>query len=215
MNRLHQRRRLDRGEDRRRDQTRARLLDSALTMQAIAEQCLDGILAAADRIAGALAGGGKVMWCGNGGSAADCQHLAAELTNRLAPGRDRPALAALALSADACFLTAHANDYGYATVFSRQVEALGKPGDVLVAVSTSGASENVLRAVRAAAAAGLATVGLLGAGGGRAAAEVDLAIVVPSRDVQHIQEGHLAVGHLLVELVERALAPAGAAAAEA
>ena len=181
---------------------RGQLLGSARTMQAIAETCLDEILAAGDRIGRCLRAGGKVMFCGNGGSAADSAHLAAEFTNRLRPDFDRPPLAALALASDGCFLTAHANDYRFATVFARQIEALGRAGDVLVCLSTSGNSDNVLQAATAARGRGIGTVGLLGGSGGKLRQLVDLAIVVPEGSTQHVQEGHLAIGHLLVELAE-------------
>ena len=186
---------------------RLQLLESARTAQRIAESCLPATEMAALAVASALAQGGKLLLCGNGGSAADCQHLAAEFTNRLTPERERPALAALALSADSCFLTAHANDHGFATVFSRQVEGLGRCGDVLLVLSTTGNSENVVRAVQAARKLQLRTIGMLGGSGGRAGKEVELAITVPSSDIQRVQEGHLAVGHVLVGLVERLLFP--------
>lgn len=176
-----------------------------MTKRRIAESCLDQIVDAAGRVADCLARGGKVMWCGNGGSAADSQHLAAELMNRLSPELERGPLAAIALTADTSFLTSHANDYGYRTVFERQVEGLGRPGDVLVLLSTSGSSENVLRAAAAARALGIFTVGLTGGSGGKLRDGVDLAVIVPSDDPQRIQEGHIAIGHVLVGLVERLL----------
>jgi D-glycero-D-manno-heptose 1,7-bisphosphate phosphatase len=188
-----------------RERARAHLLESARVKQAIAEQCLDAIVAASAQLARALRSGGKVMFCGNGGSASDSLHLAAELTNRLTAAFERPPLAALALSADPCFLTAHANDYGFATVFSRQIEALGRPGDLLVAITTSGGSENVLRAVAAARARGIYTVGLTGGTGGALAGAVDLPIIVPDGRTAHVQEGHIAIGHVLVDLTERLL----------
>lgn len=181
-----------------------------MTKRRIAEVCLDQIVDVAGRVARCLAGGGKVMWCGNGGSAADSQHLAAELMNRLTPDRERGPLAALALTADSSFLTSHANDYGFQTVFQRQVEGLGRPGDVLILLSTSGSSENVLRAAVAARALGICTVGLTGGSGGALRDAVDLAVVVPSEDPQRVQEGHIAIGHVLVGVVERLLFDQGA-----
>ncbi|MFO1060102.1 MAG: D-sedoheptulose 7-phosphate isomerase [Dongiaceae bacterium] len=148
-------------------------------------------------------GGGKAMFCGNGGSAADSQHLAAELLGRYM--KDRPPLPALSLTVDTSVLTAVGNDYGYAEVFERQVRGLGRPGDVLVGLSTSGNSENVLRAFAAARALGVRTIGLTGQGGGRMAGAADLCIRVPSGRTNEIQEMHIAIGHLLCEMVETAL----------
>ncbi|MER3449550.1 MAG: hypothetical protein C4315_07210, partial [Chloroflexota bacterium] len=136
------------------------------------------------------------------------QHLAAELVGRYR--RNRPGLAALALTVDTSALTAIGNDFGFEEVFSRQVEALGQPGDVLVAISTSGRSPNVLRAVDAARALGLKTVGLVGRDGGQLAGLVDLALVVPSEDTARIQECHITLGHILCDLVEGELADGAA-----
>jgi D-sedoheptulose 7-phosphate isomerase len=150
-----------------------------------------------------LRSGSKVMFCGNGGSAADSQHLAAELLGRYL--KDRAPLPALALTVDTSVLTAVGNDYGYAEVFERQVRGLGRPGDVLVGLSTSGNSENVLRAFAAARELGLRSVGLTGQGGGRMADAADLCIRVPSSRTNEIQEMHIAIGHLLCEMVETAM----------
>ena len=147
--------------------------------------------------------GGKLLFCGNGGSAADAQHLAAEYVVRLA--RDRQALPAIALTTDTSVLTACANDLGYAQVFTRQVEALGRPGDLLVLLSTSGESENVIRAARMARKAGLSTVALLADGGGRLRSMVDLAVVVPTGRVSRAQEIHLAIGHIVCDYVEQSI----------
>ena len=146
------------------------------------------------------------MLCGNGGSAADSQHIAAEFTNRLRPDLQRAALPALsALTTDTSFLTSHANDFCFENVFQRQIEALGRPGDVLVAISSSGNSENVIRAARACRARGITTIGLLGRRGGHLGSLVDVPIIVPSDNTQHVQETHIALGHIIAELVERAL----------
>ncbi|HEV7369536.1 MAG TPA: D-sedoheptulose 7-phosphate isomerase [Arenibaculum sp.] len=158
---------------------------------------------AADLLVGALRGGGKVMFCGNGGSAADAQHLAAELMGRFL--RDRAPLAAVALTVDTSALTAIGNDYSFDEVFARQIRGLGRPGDALVAISTSGNSANVLEALAVARAAGIATVGLTGASGGRMAELCDLCIRVPAARTDRIQEMHIAVGHLICGLVEDAL----------
>jgi phosphoheptose isomerase len=170
------------------------------------------ILDAAKTIGGALGDGGKVLVCGNGGSAAQAQHLAAELVGRYkAPARR--ALGAVALSADTAVLTAWSNDVGYDDVFARQVEGLGRRGDVLIGLSTSGRSRNVVRAFEVARALGLRTVALLGGDGGAVAPLADVAVTVPSADTQHIQEVHLVVVHLLCELIEaRLLADAPAPA---
>lgn len=162
------------------------------------------IARAAAMITESFRGGGKLLLCGNGGSAADCQHLAAEFVNRLNKDRERRALPALALTTDTSCLTAYANDYGFEGVYARQVEAFGTAGDVLLAISTSGSSPNVLAAVDAARARGIAVVALLGETG-RLAGAADVAIKVPSRSTELIQQVHLAVEHLLCELVERAL----------
>ena len=155
-----------------------------------------------------VSAGGKILICGNGGSAADAQHMATELTVCYLE-RDRRPLAAIALTVDTSVLTAAANDLGFERVFSRQVEALGNAGDVLVAISTSGNSANVLRAVEQARAQGLVTVGLTGRGGGALARSVDHWIGVPSDETPRIQEAHLVVEHLFCEALEQALEARG------
>lgn len=159
--------------------------------------------AAADRIARCLSSGHKILLCGNGGSAADSQHLAAEFTGRFV--KDRKPLAAVALSTDTSALTSIANDYGFDEVFSRQVTALGRPGDCLLAISTSGNSRNVIRAAEAARAAGIHTIGLLGRDGGKLLALCDVPLVVPSATTARIQEAHIFIGHSLCAMVEEAL----------
>ena len=151
-------------------------------------------------IAQSLQHGGKVMFCGNGGSAADSQHLAAEFTGRFI--KDRRPLAALALSTDSSALTCIANDYSFDQVFSRQVAALGRTGDCLVGISTSGNSSNVLRALEVAREIGVITIGLLGRDGGDIKRLCDVAIVVPSQTTARIQEAHIIIGHTLCEIVE-------------
>lgn len=159
--------------------------------------------AAADRIARCLSSGHKILLCGNGGSAADSQHLAAEFTGRFV--KDRKPLAAVALSTDTSALTSIANDFGFDEVFSRQVTALGRPGDCLLAISTSGNSRNVIRAAEAARAAGIHTIGLLGRDGGKLLALCDVPLVVPSATTARIQEAHIFIGHSLCAMVEEAL----------
>ena len=152
----------------------------------------------------ALAAGRKVLVCGNGGSAADAQHMAGELVGRFQ--KDRPGLPCLALTTDSSIVTACANDFGYEEVFARQVEAMGAAGDVLVGISTSGNSANVVRAFEAAASAGMKQVALTGRDGGHVA-RMDrvLSVIVPSGSAQRIQESHVTVIHVLCELVEEAM----------
>jgi D-sedoheptulose 7-phosphate isomerase len=159
---------------------------------------------AAAAIVTAVRAGGKVLVFGNGGSAADAQHVAAELVGRLE--RDRAAIAAIALSTDTSILTAVANDYGFERVFARQIEALGRRGDVAVAISTSGASKNVLAGVAAARAAGLVVVALTGGGGGPLGLAADIHVKVPETDTARVQEVHRTLLHILCELVEGELA---------
>ena len=180
------------------------MAEAAAVQQFVAEYCGEAILAAATLIAGSLERGGKLMLCGNGGSAADSQHIAAELVGRMSVG-DRPALAALALTTDTSALTALGNDFGYEMVFRRQVEALARPGDVLVAMSTSGRSPNVLQAVDVATCLEVGTVGLTGENGSPLAEAVEVAIRVPSSNTQRIQEAHIVIGHVICHLVERSL----------
>lgn len=183
---------------------RAHLAASAALYGAVAAELASEIASGADMVARALRGDGKLLLCGNGGSAADCQHIAAEFTNRLTKDFVRPALPALALTVDGVYMTAFANDYGYEGVFARQVEALGRPGDLLIAISTSGGSPSVLRAAEAAAARRMPVLSLMGRTG--ALAELStLAIRVPSDNTQHVQEVHLAIAHVVCSLAERAL----------
>ena len=167
------------------------------------ERQADLVAAAAEIVVTALGSGGKVLFCGNGGSAADSQHLAAELMGRYA--RDRKPLPALALTADTSALTAIGNDYGYAEVFARQLKGIGAKGDVLVALSTSGNSENVLRAVKVAKAMGIRTIALTGQGGGKLGRLSDLCIAAPSEVTGEIQEMHIVIGHLICALAEEAI----------
>ena len=155
-------------------------------------------------LADALRGGGKVLFCGNGGSAADAQHLAAELVGRLDAGRDRDALPAVALTTDTSVLTAVANDYGYEEVFARQVTGLARPGDVLVCISTSGRSANVIRAAEAARERGARVVALIGPGRSPfdEGALADVTLHVPGEGSGQVQQGHITLGHLLCMLAE-------------
>lgn len=160
---------------------------------------------AVEIIVGALAKGGKVIFCGNGGSAADSQHLAAELMGRFLV--DREPLPAIALTVDTSALTAIANDYSYDEVFSRQLRGIGVAGDVLVGISTSGNSRNVVNALKVAKARGLATIGLTGGSGGAMGDLCDVAVRVPSERTNHIQEMHIVAGHFICSQVERRQCP--------
>ena len=163
----------------------------------------DAVQQAIDACVSALQSGGKIMLCGNGGSAADSQHLAAEFTGRFSV--DRKPLAALALSTDTSALTCIANDYHFDDVFSRQVLALGRTGDCLLAISTSGNSANVCKAVEAARTLGVRCIGLLGRDGGKLKSLCDVSIVVPSQSTARIQEAHILIGHSLCGAIERQL----------
>jgi phosphoheptose isomerase len=184
---------------------RRHLAGSVAAKQRCLERCQDDILAAAEIIADSLRQGGKLLLCGNGGSAADSQHIAGEFVNLLSQRTPRPALASLALTTDTSVMTAYANDFGFAGVFERQLEALARPGDVLMGLSTSGNSENVVRAMHAAHKLGVRTIALSGGPGGQLADVAEAAICVPSVNVQHIQEVHITVGHILCYLVEETL----------
>lgn len=185
----------------RRRYIREQLNESADTKRKMFEACSGDILQAVEAIIRSYKKKGKVLLCGNGGSAADSQHIAAELVIRMNKS-NRPALAAIALTTDSSMLTAGGNDLGFENIFARQVEGLGKRGDVLIAISTSGKSENVNRAIVSARKQGLTTVGFLGKGGGTAKRMVDIAIVIPSHDTQRIQEGHITVAHIICGLLE-------------
>ena len=177
------------------------LLQSAEVKRQTAAKCADSIAKGGTVIAEAFLAGGKLLLCGNGGSAADCQHMAAELVSRFSKDLERRALPAVALTTDTSFLTAFGNDFGFEGIFERQVEALGIAEDVLIGISTSGNSPNVIRAVEAAKKRNIRTIALTG-NGGRLSAIADVAIAVPSTDTQYIQETHLTVEHILCELVE-------------
>lgn len=179
-----------------------RIEDSIMVKQRLLEHtaiCAE----VAEKIIRAFREGNKVLLFGNGGSATDAQHIAAELVGRYY--LDRPSLPAQALTANASTLTAIANDYAYDQIFSRQIEAFGQAGDVAIGISTSGNSQNVLAALRAAKRKGMVAIGMTGESGGQLKAEVDYCICIPSRDTPRIQEAHILVGHILSELVEQAI----------
>ncbi len=167
------------------------------------DRLINQIAEVADLIVDTYRAGGKVLIAGNGGSAADAQHIAAELVSRFT--MERPALPAIALTTDTSIITAISNDYGYDNLFSRQLEAMARPGDVFLAISTSGNSANVVRALEGAAALKLVSVGMTGATGGKLKAYCDHCLCVPSTDTARIQEGHITIGHILCETTEQGL----------
>ena len=181
------------------------LKESAEVKLLIEKNCKAEVLNAVNKIGKAYKNKKKVLLCGNGGSAADCQHIATELMIRLNHDIKRPALAAIALTTDSSNLTAGGNDIGFENVFARNVEGLGSEGDILIAISTSGNSLNVINAVEKANQKKITTIGFLGGNGGKLKDKVDVPIIIPSSNVQRIQEGHITIAHILCELVEREL----------
>ena len=185
----------------------AYLTESAAATRAAADACLEDIVEAAQRVTDSFRAGGTLLICGNGGSAADAQHLATEFVSTLTIDHPRPAMRAIALTTDTSVLTAITNDFGADGVFARQIDALGRPGDVLLCISTSGTSVNVILAAERAATMGLTVIALTGESGGKLAPLADIAIRIPTPVGTHVQETHLAVEHLLALLVERAVFP--------
>ena len=179
---------------------RAPLREGAELRTVVARDFSTAIFEAAGLITMCLRAGGKLLFFGNGGSAADAQHLAAEFVGRFV--RERAGLPAIALTTDSSILTAVGNDYGFDQIFARQIQALGRPGDVAIAISTSGNSLNVLEGVKEARKRKLKTIGLTGKDGGLLAQQTDVAIMVPSTSTAKIQECHIAIGHLFCELVD-------------
>ena len=180
------------------------LLESADILKKVADLCVDQVNEAAMEIVHTFKEGGKVLLCGSGGSAADCQHMATEFVSRLSKNFERPGLPALALTTDTSFLTAFTNDCGYENVFARQVETLGNPGDLLIGISTSGTSLNVIRALEAARKGNMRTI-FLTSTMNSTSGKSDIVIAVPATNTQYIQEAHLAIEHTICELVERTL----------
>ncbi len=181
------------------------LNESADVKKKIIDNCLPDMLKAVDLLSSAFRKGNKLLLCGNGGSAADCQHIAAEFVVRLSHTIQRPALPAIALTTDTSNLTAGGNDIGFENVFARSVEGLGSPGDVLLAISTSGNSPNIIKAVEKAVSKKMKVIGFLGGTGGKLREKVDLPIIIPSGSTQRIQEGHITIAHIICELVEEEL----------
>ncbi len=178
------------------------LKESSETKIKMIDACADDIQKAIDLLVDSFGKGAKLLLCGNGGSAADCQHLATEFMIRLNHEINRPAIPAIALTTDTSNLTAGGNDIGFENVFARNVQGLGNQGDVLLAVSTSGNSPNVVKAVEMARHKGMKVIGFLGGTGGKLKPLCDVSIVIPVSNVQRIQEGHITAGHIIFESVE-------------
>ena len=181
------------------------LNESAETKLAILKHCREDVYKAIDIMNDSIKAGGKILFCGNGGSAADSQHLATEFIIRLSHDIKRPAIGAIALTTDSSLLTAGANDIGYDNVFARQVEGLGREGDVLIGISTSGNSASIIKAFEMAKSKGVKTIAFLGGTGGKIKGTADCEIIIPSSNTQRIQEGHITIGHIICESVEREL----------
>jgi len=181
------------------------LIESSETKIKIQKECFNEILTAVEIITNAYKNNKKLLLCGNGGSAADCQHIATELMIRLCHHINRPALPAIALTTDSSNLSAGGNDIGFENVFARNVEGLGNEGDVLIAISTSGNSPNVLKAADKAKEKKMSVIGFLGGNGGKLKDKVDLPVIIPSANTQRIQEGHITIAHIICELVEEEL----------
>ena len=185
------------------DRITAAFLSHREVMEALERELTPKMIQVAELLVDAFRNGKKLLVMGNGGSAADAQHLAGEIVGRFR--LERPGLPAIALNTDTSILTAVGNDYGYEAIFRRQVEAHGQEGDVVIGISTSGSSPNVLSALRLAREKGCRTVGLLGKDGGSIKGLVDIDLTVPGHDTPRIQEGHITIIHILCELVEQAL----------
>jgi D-sedoheptulose 7-phosphate isomerase len=180
----------------------AMMTKSAELKRRIATELADAVVKVVGACEASLRAGGKLMFCGNGGSAADSQHLATEMLIRLRSGVERPSIAALALTLDPAMLTACGNDYGYDRVFERPLRGLGRRGDVLFGITTSGRSANIIRALEAAREMGIVTIGLLGGTGEPAISHCDVALLVPDSETARVQECHIALGHGILELLE-------------
>ncbi|MBK9225831.1 MAG: SIS domain-containing protein [Ignavibacteria bacterium] len=181
------------------------LTESSKVKLLVLEKCYEPIMKAADILVEAVRSGKKIMLAGNGGSAADSQHIATEFMVRLSHDLSRPAIAAIALTTDSSNITAGGNDIGFENVIARSIEGLGNEDDVFICISTSGNSPNILKAVEKAHEKSISVVGFLGGKGGKLAEMCDVPIIVPSENTQRIQESHITIGHILCEIVEREL----------
>ena len=186
------------------DKIKTQIRHSIETKEGVLQSCVTDIAKSVQLILDSIKSNGKVLWCGNGGSAADAQHLSTELMGGMT-NHERKPIPSLALTTDSSFLTAWSNDTDFNSVFSRQIQGLGKPGDVLFAITTSGNSENVIAAVRQAKYKGLSTIVLTGGDGGRIQNISDISIIVPSDNTQRIQESHIMIGQIICGLIEERL----------
>ena len=186
-----------------RDKIKDKLLESIQVKEELMRSCITEIVQIVDCIIDCLKRGGKIIFFGNGGSAADSQHLAAEFVGRFK--KDRRALAAVALTTDTSILTSLANDYGYEVIFAKQIEALGNKGDVAVGISTSGKAKNVIMGIKRAKELNLKTIALTGGDGGILTKIADISSVIPSKVTARIQEAHITIGHIICELAEEEL----------
>ncbi len=191
------------------DKSKEAFEESIAVKQLCIEKCIPDLVAISNAIVDAIKKGNTLFLCGNGGSLADSQHLAAELLVRLRPHVNRQSLPALCLATDMSSVTACGNDYGFDEIFSRALEGLGREGDVVLGISTSGNSKNVIKAFEKAKALGIKTIGFLGCGGGPILKACDLALLVPSSVTARIQESHITAGHILMELIEDMLDEVG------
>jgi D-sedoheptulose 7-phosphate isomerase len=183
------------------------ITESIITKTKLMESCISQIETIGAKLASVIRNGKKILLCGNGGSAADSQHIAAEMVIRYRSSVNRPAIPAIALTVDPSIMTAGGNDIGFENVFARSVEAYGKKGDAIIGISTSGNSENVYRAIKQAQQMKMTTIGLLGCGGGKISIECDYSLVVPSDITARIQESHILIGHIWCEMIEEILFP--------
>jgi D-sedoheptulose 7-phosphate isomerase len=181
------------------------LKESSETKLKMLATCNEDIINACNILTESLKNGGKILLCGNGGSAADCQHIATEFMVRLSRDIKRPPIPAIALTTDTSNLTAGGNDIGFQNVFARSIEGLGQDGDVLIAISTSGTSENIIKAIEKAKSKKMQIISFSGGSAGKLKSMSDVTVVIPSNNVQRIQEGHITVGHIVCEIVERNL----------
>ena len=196
---------MDKIKEKKLDVVQDQIEESIVLKRKIKDELSEKIIEISEVLAECIKNEGKILLCGNGGSAADAQHFAGELVVRLSSDYTRTAIPAIALSSDNFVLTACANDFGFEQVFSRQIEALGKPEDVLLCISTSGNSPNLIKAMEKAKEKQMKTVGLLGKDGGKMAKLTDSSLVVPSQKTQRIQEAHITICHILTSLIEKAL----------
>jgi len=187
------------------DMIQTQILDSIKTKELVLKESIETIETMGLALSKVLKSGNKILFCGNGGSSCDAAHIAAELVVRYKSGNDRRAIPAMSLGTDHAILTACSNDYGYEDIFSRQVEAFGQKGDVLIGITTSGNSPNVIKAISQAKLQGLITMSMLGCDGGKIKSICDFEIIVPSKVTARIQECHILIGHIFCSIIEKEL----------